>query len=171
MCVHIDQLLSSNVRPPWGQVPNPEIPVPPFAPGEHTAFVQALIAHIEELEGASDSLAASRLVSALRTQATDGPELTTLEFDTASSTFFPAPWTPEAFAAAIEAVRPHPWNPEVVAYAWTWGFEPVETASPDERGGWNITSNERGNIHRSRLRHRGDLVLRWMHSYARPPRV
>lgn len=146
---------------PWGRPTVDWIPLPPFGLGQRAVFVRALAQHVQMLDDGPDVVTRA-LVDALLSASGQGEQLSRLEFDVAVSTYFPAPWTPEAFASALDLHRPESDNPRLRGQTWRWHYDPQFEASPRPGGGWDITRNERGRIDRSSLAHDGDLVLEWM---------
>lgn len=150
---------------PWGRPAVDSIPLPPFAtPDEHAGFTRALQLHVALTDEGAPSLAAKVLAEALGRQG-QGAELTPLELTVALSTFFPAPWTPAALAAAL-ATRDRFGPRDLGDGSWNWQYDPDFTAVPRPGGGWEVERHERGSRRAyASLEHEGDLVLMWMDHY------
>lgn len=138
------------------------IPLPPFAsPAEHQRFTRALQLHVALVDDAAPSLAAKVLGEQLAAQGR-GADLTPFELGTAMATYFPAPWTPGALAAALAQGRRD--APRLLEDGrWSWLYDPDFTAAPREGGGWEVERHERGSRRAEAvLESEGDLVLMWM---------
>jgi hypothetical protein len=146
---------------PWGRPVVADIPLPPFATGaERQRFTRMLQLHVAMVDD-GPSLAAKALAAALTTRGAPSSLLTALELEVALATFFPAPWTPAALAEALAQVHRH--APRALPGGrWDWDFDPVFTATPGERHGWEIERNERGTTSTGTLEADGDLVILWM---------
>lgn len=152
---------------PWGRPTVDWIPLPPFGLGQRVVFVNALAQYVQMLDSGPD-ITTRALIDTLLSQTGAGEQLSRLEFDIAVSTFFPAPWTPEAFAEQLNLHRPQQFNPWATGNApWSWLFDPGFEARRLPGGGWNITRNERGKLSQYVLEHDGDLVLEWMDVFTR----
>ncbi|SDO30058.1 hypothetical protein SAMN04487848_0268 [Microbacterium sp. ru370.1] len=150
---------------PWGRAPVDGIPLPPFADAaEHGAYVRALQTFLLMLDREEPSAATIALAAALEAElprtAREVPErLSPLALRVSLSTFFPAPWTPEALALALDGFGYG--VPSRGRIGWVWGSDP-DYAARLTRQGWEIERHERGSRSHATLPHEGDLVLLWM---------
>ncbi|MEZ3157804.1 hypothetical protein AB1K56_12830 [Microbacterium sp. BWR-S6Y] len=150
---------------PWGRAPVVGIPIPPFADAaEHRTYLRSLQTFLLLLDRGEPSAATIALAAALEADlprtATAVPErLSPLALRVSLSTFFPAPWTPEALAAALSGFGYG--TPVRGRGGWSWGGDPDYAARPT-RQGWEIERHERGSFSHATLAHGDDLVLLWM---------
>jgi hypothetical protein len=150
---------------PWGRPPVDGIPLPPFADvAAHRSYVRSLQTFLLLLDGAEPAAATIALAAALEAEvpsreADVSSVLSPLALDVSLSTFFPAPWTPEALAAALDGSRYG--TPTGGRGRWAWGGDP-DYAATETRTGWEIRRYERGSVETATLAHRDDLVLMWM---------
>ncbi|WAC70008.1 hypothetical protein [Microbacterium sp. SL75] len=150
---------------PWGRPAVDGIPLPPFRnAAAHRSYLLSLQTFIALLDEGEPAPATIALLAALaaeipRDDAGVSTQLSPLALAVSLSTFFPAPWTPKALAAAL-AVR-GPFAPRGGWGSWAWGGDPDYRATI-HRGGWLIERHERGSRTRATLAHEGDLVLLWM---------
>ncbi|OZD39941.1 hypothetical protein CH252_29725 [Rhodococcus sp. 06-1477-1B] len=150
---------------PWGRPAVDGIPLPPFRDAAaHRSYLLSLQTFIALLDEGEPAPATIALLAALaaeipRDDAGVSTQLSPLALDVSLSTFFPAPWTPKALAAAL-AVR-GPFAPRGGWGSWAWGGDPDYRAVA-HRSGWSIERHERGSRTRATLAHEGDLVLLWM---------
>lgn len=150
---------------PWGRPAVDGIPLPPFRDAAaHRSYLLSLQTFIALLDEGEPAPATIALLAALaaeipRDDAGVSTQLSPLALDVSLSTFFPAPWTPKALAAAL-AVR-GPFAPRGGWGSWAWGGDPDYRAVA-HRSGWSIERHERGSRTRANLAHEGDLVLLWM---------
>lgn len=150
---------------PWGRAPVEGIPTPPFADAaEHRTYVRALQTFLLLLDRGEPSAATIALAAALEAElprtSREGPtRLSPLALRVSMSTFFPAPWTPEALASALDGFGHG--VPVPGRSGWIWGGDP-DYAARLTRQGWEIERHERGARSRATLTHEGDLVLLWM---------
>lgn len=150
---------------PWGRPVIDDLPLPPFATAaDHDRFTKLLRLHLALVDG-GPSLSAKILSEALQPRGERSEQLTPLELQVAMATFFPAPWTPETFAAVIaplDRAAPRP----LEGGRWAWMYDPDFIAIPQHPHGWEIERHERGSRRTEMvLEHDGDLVLLWMHQY------
>ncbi|MFT2749360.1 hypothetical protein ACMT9U_07260 [Clavibacter sp. Sh2036] len=76
------------------------------------------------------------------------------------TSWFPAPWTPEALADALVDV---PYGgPTRTRGGWRWMGDPDFTAVPADGGGWTVTRHERGMFDTVHLADDRDLVVLWL---------
>ncbi len=150
---------------PWGRASVDGIPIPPFADAaEHRTYLRALQTFLLLLDRDEPSAATIALTAALEADlprtATALPErLSPFALRVSMSTFFPAPWTPEALALALDGFGYG--TPVRGRGGWSWGGDP-DYAARLTRQGWQIERHERGSRSRATLPHEGDLVLLWM---------
>lgn len=150
---------------PWGRTPVDGIPLPPFADAaEHRTYLRALQTFVllldrEEPSAPTIALAAALEAELARTGREVPAHLSPLALRVSVSTFFPAPWTPEALALALDGFGHG--VPVRGRGGWAWGGDPDYTATPT-RQGWQIERHERGSRARATLANEGDLVLLWM---------
>lgn len=149
---------------PWGSPVVPTIPLPPFADETgHRRFVRFLQLHLALLDRGDPSLPTIALSAALDRRAYGNAEfaqLTPLELSVSLTTWFPAPWTLDALAAAL-AVQ-HRDAPTRGGTSWNWHSDPYFTANPDGSGGWEVTRSERGSKTSRTLASDRDLVVLWL---------
>lgn len=150
---------------PWGRAPVHGIPIPPFADAAaHRTYLRALQTFLLLLDRDDPSPVTIALAAALEAElprtAREVPErLSPFALRVSLSTFFPAPWTPEALALALDGFGYG--VPVRGRIGWVWGSDPDYAARPT-RQGWEIERHERGSRSRATLPHEGDLVLLWM---------
>lgn len=147
---------------PWGRPAVASIPLPPFAsPADHERFTRALQLHVALVDDGPPSRAA-KVLGGLLAAREQGADLTPLELTAAMATYFPAPWTPEALAAALAAGRLD--APRALEGGrWSCFHDPDFTASPRKGGGWEVERHERGSRRVwAVLESHDDLVLMWM---------
>lgn len=150
---------------PWGRAPVDGIPIPPFTDAaEHRTYLRALQTFLLLLDQGEPSAATIALAAALEAELIQAPReaptrLSPLALRVSLSTFFPAPWTPEALAAALNGFGYG--TPVRGRGGWSWGGDPDYAARPT-RQGWEIERHERGSRTRATLPHEDDLVLLWM---------
>jgi|GEM_PF-2245064 len=150
---------------PWGRAPVAGIPIPPFTDAaEHRTYLRALQTFLLLLDQGEPSAATIALAAALEAELTQAPReaptrLSPLALRVSLSTFFPAPWTPEALAAALNGFGHG--TPVRGRGGWSWGGDPDYAARPT-RQGWEIERHERGSFSHATLAHEDDLVLLWM---------
>lgn len=150
---------------PWGRAPVDGIPIPPFTDAaEHRTYLRALQTFLLLLDQGEPSAATIALAAALEAELTQAPReaptrLSPLALRVSLSTFFPAPWTPEALAVALNGFGYG--TPVRARGGWSWGGDPDYAARPTRRG-WEIERHERGSRTRATLPHEDDLVLLWM---------
>jgi len=150
---------------PWGRAPVDGIPIPPFADAaERRTYLRALQTFLLLLDPGEPSAATIALAAALEAELTDAPReastrLSPMALRVSLSTFFPAPWTPEALASALNGFGSG--TPVRGRGGWSWGGDPDYTARPT-RQGWEIERHERGSFSHATLAHEDDLVLLWM---------
>ncbi|WP_394685079.1 hypothetical protein [uncultured Microbacterium sp.] len=150
---------------PWGRAPVDGIPIPPFTDAaEHRTYLRALQTFLLLLDQGEPSAATIALAAALEAELTQAPReaptrLSPLALRVSLSTFFPAPWTPEALAAALNGFGHG--TPVRGRGGWSWGGDPDYAARPT-RQGWEIERHERGSFSHATLAHEDDLVLLWM---------
>ncbi|MDQ1085436.1 MULTISPECIES: hypothetical protein [Microbacterium] len=153
---------------PWGRPAIAGIPLPPFLDAdERTAYVRSLQTYVALLdEGAPTATTVALLAALERGIPAVGEawsaELSMLELDVSVATFFPAPWTPERLAPAMDPLE-H-FSPRFTRGAWRWHFDPEYEATPTTTG-WRIERHERGSRTTAELDHRDDLVLLWMDAF------
>ncbi|MDQ1176057.1 hypothetical protein [Microbacterium sp. SORGH_AS_0421] len=150
---------------PWGRPPVSGIPIPPFADAtEHRSYVRSLQTFLLLLDVGEPSAATIALAAALeaelpRSRSEVSPQLSPLSLGVSVSTFFPAPWTPETLARALEGFAYG--TPVGRRGAWRWGGDPdYEAVRAGE--GWAVRRHERGSFSEATLPEEGDLVLLWM---------
>ncbi|WP_136588058.1 hypothetical protein [Microbacterium hydrothermale] len=150
---------------PWGRPSVDGIPVPPFADAAaHRTYLRTLQTFLLLLDRDEPSAATIALAAALEAELTQAPReaptrLSPLALRVSLSTFFPAPWTPEALAAALNGFGYG--TPVRGRGGWSWGGDPDYAARPT-RQGWEIERHERGSFSHATLAHEDDLVLLWM---------
>lgn len=149
---------------PWGRPAVDGIPTPPFADAAtHRTYLRSLQTFVLLLDAGDPSAATIALAAALEAElpraATQAPRLSPLAFGVSLSTFFPAPWTPEALALALDGSGYG--TPVRSRGGWSWGGDPDYTATR-VRPGWRIERQERGSRTYATLPDDGDLVLLWM---------
>jgi len=150
---------------PWGRPPVAGIPLPPFADAAaHRSYVRSLQTFLLLPDGAGPAATTIALAAALdaelpRRGAETSSVLSPLALGVSLSTFFPAPWTPEALARALNGGGYG--TPTGGRGRWAWGGDP-DYAATETRGGWQIRRHERGAVETATLAHRDDLVLLWM---------
>jgi hypothetical protein len=149
---------------PWGRPAVDGIPIPPFAEAAaHRTYLRSLQTFVLLLDAGDPSAATIALAAALEAElpraATEAPRLSPLTLGVSMSTFFPAPWTPEALALALDGSGYG--TPIRTRGGWSWGGDPDYTATRG-RPGWQIERQERGSRTYATLPDDGDLVLLWM---------
>ncbi|WZH38462.1 MAG: hypothetical protein PIR02_07270 [Microbacterium enclense] len=150
---------------PWGRPAVDGIPIPPFADAaEHRTYLRCLQTFVLLLDQGEPSAVTIALAAALEAELPQTSHevparLSPLALRVSMSTFFPAPWTPEALALALEGFGYG--VPVRGRGGWAWGGDPDYAATPT-RQGWEIERHERGSRTRASLTHPGDLVLLWM---------
>jgi len=92
---------------PWGRPVVDGIPIPPFADAAaHRTYLRSLQTFVLLLDTGDPSAVTIALAATLEAElpraATDAPRLSALALSVSLSTFFPAPWTPEALALALD---------------------------------------------------------------------
>lgn len=151
---------------PWGRPVIDDLPLPPFATAaDHDRFTRLLRLHVALVDDGGPSLSSKILSGALEPRGARSAQLTPLELQVAMATFFPAPWTPEAFAEVIAATQRDAPRP-MADGRWNWMYDPDFTAAPRSPHGWEIERHERGTRRiETVLEHDGDLVLLWMYHF------
>ncbi|GAA3650582.1 hypothetical protein [Microbacterium marinilacus] len=151
---------------PWGSPVDPTIPLPPFEDeGAHAAYARKLQLHLALVDGGAPSLSTVALSLALerprrRPDDRDTQWLTPLELSVSLTSWFPAPWTPDALARSL---RPRSGAPtRGSAGEWRWLDDPDFLAAPDGGAGWRIVRSERGTRTPEGLVDDRDLVVLWM---------
>ncbi len=153
-------------RAPWGSPVVPGIPLPPFADeAEHTRYVRMLQTHLALVDGGGPELPTVALAVALErprfpTPGSDPRRLTPLELSVSLTSWFPAPWTPEALADAL--VDAPYGGPGRTRDGWRWMGDPDFAAAPARGGGWTVTRHERGDVDTTHLADDRDLVVLWL---------
>lgn len=149
---------------PWGSPVVPSIPLPPFAgEDDHRRFVRLLQLHLALLDQGDPSLPTIALSAALDRRAygtAEFTQLTPVELSVSLTTWFPAPWTLDALAAAL-AVQQRD-APTRSGSSWRWLYDPEFTATADGRGGWEVIRFERGSKSSATLASDRDLVVLWL---------
>lgn len=151
---------------PWGSPVVESIPLPPFASeDEHRRYVTLLQLHIALLDGGAPSLPSIALSAAIAPPnwPTGKRErwLSPTELSVSLSTWFPAPWTPEALAQTLKNAG-FRFGPRASGENWSWDGDPDFGARPDPAGGWSITRHERGSVTTEHLESDRDLTLLWI---------
>ncbi len=96
-----------------------------------------------------------------RPTADDDPRwLTPLELSVSLTTWFPAPWTPTALAAALHGLPDAPTS--AARGAWDWLHDPEFFAKQTTDGGWKVQRHERGSVSTEQIASDRDLVVLWM---------
>jgi hypothetical protein len=149
---------------PWGRPVVDGIPIPPFADAAaHRTYLRSLQTFVLLLDTGDPSAVTIALAATLEAElpraATDAPRLSALALSVSLSTFFPAPWTPEALALALDGSGYG--TPVRGRGGWSWGGDPDYTATR-VRPGWRIERHERGSRTHATLPDDGDLTLLWM---------
>lgn len=149
---------------PWGRPAVDGIPIPPFADAAaHRTYLRSLQTFVLLLDAGDPQAATIALAAALEAElpraATEAPRLSPLALGVSLSTFFPAPWTPDALALALDGSGYG--TPVRSRGGWSWGDDPDYTAT-HLRPGWRIERRERGSRTHATLLDDGDLVLLWM---------
>ncbi|MBN9605833.1 MAG: hypothetical protein J0G30_04415 [Actinomycetales bacterium] len=130
---------------PWGRVPVPEIPVPPFAaPGAAREFTRLLALYVADLAGDgldAGHLALFGLLEAEARELGDDARLPgTTALRVAIATAFPVAWTPHGLDAVLHR-RERAEHPDVPI---RWGEDPDFTATRTPAGLWDVERHERG---------------------------
>jgi len=153
------------------------IPLPPFADvATHRRYVRLLQLHLALLDPGNPTLTTIALNGALEARRRPPSEeelwLSPLELSASLTSWFPAPWTPDALAATLAQVfdgAEARWYPSRVGSAWRWSDDPDFWAEPDGEG-WNVVRHERGSRETTRLANDRELVVMWLdHLRARFP--
>ncbi|RKE60557.1 hypothetical protein [Microbacterium sp. AG238] len=156
----MEQFLDADV--PVGRAAVAGIPLPPFATAaDHQRYLDMLQLYLAMLDPggpATNTVILNEALAAERRSADAGP-LSPLALTASLSSFFPAPWTPDALATALAGRFGAPVRHRD---AWRWMGDPDFSAIPREGGGWDIVRHERGSFSNGVLTHDGDLVLLWM---------
>ncbi|NNC14102.1 hypothetical protein HII28_19805 [Planctomonas sp. JC2975] len=142
-----------------------EIPLPPFADtAEHRRYVRMLQLHLALLDDGDPALStiavSAALEDALARDTESDPWLTPLECSVSLTSWFPAPWTPEALARPLS--REHRDPPVFADGAWRWLFDPDFTARAGIDGGWEIIRHERGSRSVATVQTDRALTTLWM---------
>lgn len=153
-------------RAPWGSPVVPGIPLPPFADAaEHVRYVRMLQTHLALVDAGGPELPTIALTVALERPRSPAPgsdrrRLTPLELSVSLTSWFPAPWTPEALA---DALTDAPYGgPRRTRAGWRWMGDPDFAAEPARGGGWTVTRHERGTVDTAHLADDRDLVVLWL---------
>lgn len=145
---------------PWGRPAVPGIPIPPFADAaQHGSYLRSLQTFVALLDRQEPAPATIALLAALAAEPQGPGPLSPLALRVSLATFFPAPWTPEALARALEGAFSG--SPAAVRGGWAWYCDPDYRASR-AGDGWRIERHERGERTRATLPAHDDLVLLWM---------
>jgi hypothetical protein len=156
----MEQFLDADV--PAGREAVAGIPLPPFATAaDHRRYLDMLQLYLAMLDPgapATNTVILNEALAAERRSVDAGP-LSPLALIASLSSFFPAPWTPDALAAALAGRIGEPIRHRD---AWRWMGDPDFSAVPREGGGWDIIRHERESFENGILAHDGDLVLLWM---------
>ena len=153
-------------RAPWGSPVVPGIPLPPFADeAAHTRYVRMLQTHLALVDGGGPELPTVALAVALErprfpAPGSDPRRLTPFELSVSLTSWFPAPWTPDALADAL--VDAPYGGPRRTRDGWRWMGDPDFAATPARDGGWTVTRHERGDVETAHLADDRDLVVLWL---------
>lgn len=156
----MEQLLNADV--PSGREALADIPLPPFATAaDHRRYLDMLQLYLALLDPGAPAPSTVILNGALADEAwMAGPgALSPTALVASLSSFFPAPWTPDALA---EALARRNGAPVRQGDGWRWMGDPEFSATPRDGGGWEIVRFERGTVSKWVLTRDGDLVLLWM---------
>lgn len=155
---------------PWSSPVIPGVPLPPFEDeSTHLRYVRMLQMHLALVDGGGPSLGTIALSVALERRRIVSDEelrwLTPLELSASLTSWFPAPWTPDALARALAPARGRgaPFSP--TPGTWTWLVDPYFHAKPHPDGGWTVIRSERGQEEEGRLTGERDLVVLWMQHF------
>jgi hypothetical protein len=158
---------------PWGRPPVTGIPTPPFADAlAGQRFHQALAEHLTVIAGRSPTfdLTGFALLSALGDRRAPSARLEPWVLRVAVSTFFPAPWTPGSFVAAVRdsGLTSGDWYVEADAVGYR--SDPDFHAARSATGAWTASFVERGQSRvDAELATDDDLVLYLMDLLRRNP--